>query len=90
MESLERARIEHRLDAEGADFLLLAGVNDANLHELAGRFGIRVVLRGDQVDPRSRQVTRGSASLYPEVEGSSPQSRPGRLRTWSRYGIKTS
>lgn len=49
MESVERARIEHRLDAEGADFLLLAGVNDANLHELAGRFGIRVVLRGDQV-----------------------------------------
>ena len=41
--------IEHRLDAEGADFLLLAGVNDANIHELARLFGIRVVLRGDHL-----------------------------------------
>jgi phosphate starvation-inducible PhoH-like protein len=41
--------LEHRLDAEGADQLLLAGVNDANFQELAQTFGIRVVLRGDQV-----------------------------------------
>jgi phosphate starvation-inducible PhoH-like protein len=41
--------LEHRLDAEGADQLLLAGINDANLQELARTFGIRVVLRGDQV-----------------------------------------
>jgi phosphate starvation-inducible PhoH-like protein len=41
--------LEHRLDAEGADQLLLAGVNDANLQELARTFGIRVVLRGDQM-----------------------------------------
>ena len=41
--------LEHRLDAEGADQLLLAGVNDANFQELARTFGIRVVLRGDQV-----------------------------------------
>jgi phosphate starvation-inducible PhoH-like protein len=41
--------LEHRLDAEGADQLLLAGVNDANFQELARIFGIRVVLRGDQV-----------------------------------------
>ena len=41
--------LEHRLDAEGADHLLLAGVNDANFMELARTFGIRVVLRGDQM-----------------------------------------
>jgi len=41
--------LEHRLDAEGADQLLLAGVNDAHFQELARVFGIRVVLRGDQV-----------------------------------------
>ena len=41
--------LEHRLDAEGADQLLLAGVNDSNLQELARTFDIRVVLRGDQV-----------------------------------------
>ena len=40
---------EHRLEAEGADQLLLAGVNDANFQELARTFDIRVVLRGDQV-----------------------------------------
>ena len=41
--------VEHRLDAEGADHLLLAGVNDANIQELAQRYGIRVVLRGDHL-----------------------------------------
>jgi phosphate starvation-inducible PhoH-like protein len=40
---------EHRLEAEGADQLLLAGVNDANFQELARTFDIRVVLRGDQI-----------------------------------------
>lgn len=41
--------VEHRLDAEGADYLLLAGVNDANLQELARLSGVRVVLRGDHL-----------------------------------------
>ena len=41
--------VEHRLDAEGADHLMLAGVNDQNLQELTRIFGIRVVLRGDHV-----------------------------------------
>jgi phosphate starvation-inducible PhoH-like protein len=49
MERMERTIVEHRLDAEGADHLLLAGVNDANLQELARLFEIRVVLRGDQL-----------------------------------------
>ncbi|MGD2068314.1 MAG: PhoH family protein [Gemmatimonadota bacterium] len=41
--------VEHRLDAEGVDHLLFAGVNDSHLQELARLFGIRVVLRGDHV-----------------------------------------
>ncbi len=36
-----------RLDVEGADLLLLAGVNDANLNELSRQTGVRVSLRGD-------------------------------------------
>jgi phosphate starvation-inducible PhoH-like protein len=41
--------VEHRLDAEGVDPLLLAGVNDNHIQELVRIFGIRVVLRGDHV-----------------------------------------
>lgn len=41
--------VEHRLDAEGVDHLLFAGVNDTHLQELVRLFGIRVVLRGDHV-----------------------------------------
>src|SRR3989441_112142 len=37
----------HRLSVEGVDPLALAGVNDANLLELARRLGVRVSLRGD-------------------------------------------
>ena len=40
---------EHRLDAEGADHLMLAGVNDQNFKELTRIFGIRIVLRGDHI-----------------------------------------
>ena len=36
-----------RLNAEGADLLILAGVNDANLVELARQTGARIALRGD-------------------------------------------
>lgn len=39
--------VTHRLSAEGADPLALAGVNDGNLVELARRLGVRVSLRGD-------------------------------------------
>jgi phosphate starvation-inducible PhoH-like protein len=41
--------VEHRLAAEGADYLLLAGVNDVNLQELAKLSGCRVILRGDHL-----------------------------------------
>jgi phosphate starvation-inducible protein PhoH and related proteins len=36
-----------RLDTAGADLLTLAGVNDANLIELARQTGVKVALRGD-------------------------------------------
>ena len=39
--------VTRRLDAAGADMLTLAGVNDANLVELARQTGTRVALRGD-------------------------------------------
>lgn len=39
--------VTHRLDTEGADMLTLAGVNDANLIELARLTGAKVSLRGD-------------------------------------------
>lgn len=41
--------VEHRLDAEGVDPLLLAGVNDAHIQEVIGLFDVRFVLRGDHV-----------------------------------------
>jgi phosphate starvation-inducible PhoH-like protein len=41
--------IQHRLDVEGADQLILAGVNDANLQELAKVCGCRVVIREDHL-----------------------------------------
>lgn len=46
---MESTTIQHRLPAEGADYLLLAGVNDANLQELARLSGCRVILRGDHL-----------------------------------------
>jgi phosphate starvation-inducible PhoH-like protein len=39
--------ISQRLETEGADLLTLAGVNDANLVELARITGVKVALRGD-------------------------------------------
>ncbi len=41
--------VQHRIPAEGADQLLLAGVNDANLQELARVCGCRVIMRDDQL-----------------------------------------
>ena len=49
MAEFDETLLEHRLDAEGADQLLLAGVNDLNFQELSRVFGIRVVLRRDKV-----------------------------------------
>ena len=45
----QSAVVEHRLDAEGVDPLLLTGANDANLREVTNLYDVRLVLRGDHV-----------------------------------------
>jgi phosphate starvation-inducible protein PhoH and related proteins len=49
MSDSSNSTVQHRLPIEGADHLLLAGVNDQNLQELARLCGCRVVLRGDDL-----------------------------------------
>ena len=44
---MSETTVTERLSTEGADMLTLAGVNDANLNELARLSGARVSLRGD-------------------------------------------
>ncbi len=44
---MQRNTIQHRLPVEGADYQILAGINDANLQELARLTSCRVILRGD-------------------------------------------
>ncbi|HSJ09558.1 MAG TPA: PhoH family protein [Longimicrobiales bacterium] len=46
---MDSTTVEHRVSAEGADYLLLSGVNDANIQELAKLSGCRVILRGDDI-----------------------------------------
>jgi phosphate starvation-inducible PhoH-like protein len=46
---LDSSTIEHRIDAEGADYLTLSGVNDSHLQELAKLSNCRVILRGDHL-----------------------------------------
>jgi phosphate starvation-inducible protein PhoH and related proteins len=46
---VDSTTVEHRLGAEGADYLLLAGVNDAHLQEIARLSSCRVILRGDDL-----------------------------------------
>jgi len=41
--------VEHRLDAEGVDPLLLTGANDTNMREVASLYDVRPVLRGDHL-----------------------------------------
>ncbi len=45
----QNTMVEHRLDAEGVDPLLLMGANDANVREVATLCDIRLVLRGDHL-----------------------------------------
>ena len=49
MPQLENETVQHRLSTEGADYLLLAGVNDSHLLELSRVCGCRVVIRGDHL-----------------------------------------
>lgn len=44
---MQRNTVQHRLPVEGADYQILAGINDANLEELARLTSCRVILRGD-------------------------------------------
>jgi phosphate starvation-inducible PhoH-like protein len=55
--------IQHRLSTEGADLLLFAGVNDANLAELQRATGVRATLRGDLLllGGGAEQVERATA-----------------------------
>lgn len=46
MPDVQQTVVEHRLSAEGADPLLLAGVNDANIQELSRLCGCRAIFRG--------------------------------------------
>src|SRR5512143_291765 len=73
--------IQHRLSTEGADPLLLAGVNDANLLELQRATGVRVTLRGDtlvlggsleQVE-RANPVVQGMLELARMGEAVTPE-----------------
>ncbi|MEQ1689907.1 MAG: PhoH family protein [Gemmatimonas sp.] len=57
------APVTARVSVEGADLLLLAGVNDANLVELAKATGARVNLRGDAL------ALSGDADAVARAEG---------------------
>ena len=59
--------VTHRISTEGADPLLLAGVNDANLNELQRALGVRVSFRGDTltVSGGTEQIERAS----PVIQG---------------------
>jgi phosphate starvation-inducible PhoH-like protein len=73
---LEATTVQHRIPIEGADFLLLSGVNDQHLQELARLTGCRVVLRGDYL------ILSGSLE---EVEAATPAA--DRLVEKARLGI---
>jgi phosphate starvation-inducible PhoH-like protein len=73
--------IQHRLSTEGADPLLLTGVNDANLIELQRATGVRATLRGDtlllggtvdQVE-RANPVVQGMLDLARMGEAVTPE-----------------
>jgi phosphate starvation-inducible protein PhoH and related proteins len=67
---MTEAAVTHRISTEGADLLTLAGVNDANLVELARLSGARIALRGDQlaVSGAPRVVDRALAVAQRMVE----------------------
>ena len=71
--------IQHKLSTEGADPLLLAGVNDANLQELQRSLGVRVAFRGDtlSLSGTPEQVERAT----PVVQGLIDLARMGEATT---------
>jgi len=62
--------IHHRVSAEGADPLLLAGVNDANLLELQRSTGVRASLRGDTLilGGTTEQVERATPAVLAMID----------------------
>ena len=67
--------VTHRLSAEGADPLALAGVNDRNLQELERMTGVRVSVRGDQVTLAGAGEAVVAARFSAEREPSGPAVR---------------
>ena len=67
--------IIHRLSMDAVDPLTFAGVNDANLHELALLLGVRVSLRGDQLSLAGPLEAVERAT--PVVQGLLDQARVG-------------
>ncbi len=73
--------IQQRLSAEGADPLLFAGVNDANIIELQRTLGVRVSFRGDAVSilgtadqiERATLVVQGLLDLARMGEPATPE-----------------
>ncbi|HZF68792.1 MAG TPA: PhoH family protein [Gemmatirosa sp.] len=67
---------QQRLSTEGVDLLVLAGVNDANLVELARQTGVRVALRGEsltlsgQPEPLARAAVVGQRMIEMARRGS--------------------
>jgi phosphate starvation-inducible PhoH-like protein len=71
--------IQHKISTEGADPLLLAGVNDANLQELQRTLGVRVAFRGDAISltGTAEQIERAA----PVVQGLIDLARMGEAAT---------
>jgi phosphate starvation-inducible PhoH-like protein len=68
--------VTQRLSTEGADLLTLAGVNDANLIELARLSGAKVALRGDalSITGAGDQVDRAAAVATRMIESARQRS----------------
>jgi len=68
--------VTQRLSTEGADLLTLAGVNDANLIELARLSGAKVALRGDalSITGAGEQVDRAAAVATRMIESARQRS----------------
>ena len=72
---------QHKISTEGADPLLLAGVNDSNLVELQRTLGVKVSLRGDTLTlggtteqiERATPVVQGLIDLARMGESISPE-----------------
>ena len=71
--------LQHRMSTEGADPLLLAGVNDGNLAEIQRALGVRTSFRGDvlTISGPAEQVERAA----PVVQGLIDLARMGETIT---------